>query len=58
MKRYVLSHEINSHTKRYDNPAHVTLIRLGGATLSLMTPDEARALAAALIAAANEAEKA
>ena len=56
--QYVMSYEITPHPRStmFDPPPHVFLRRCGGEASTLFTPDEARRLGEALIAAAGQAE--
>ena len=52
-KRFCMSYEIESQRETYSEPAYVRLHRMGSAESTWMTPEEARALGVALVAAAG-----
>lgn len=61
VKRHIHSYEIESHREskwpRDEVPAFVTLRKFRDGEVTCFTPEEARSFAAALVIAANDAEK-
>lgn len=57
MKLMIAGYQIEAHRRTFNDPAHVTVYKLGTAgAMSWLTPAEARAVAAVIADAAKTAE--